>query len=66
MISGVLELELESGESVRLAPGDLIVQRGTNHLWRNPSKDEPCRIVMAMVEAHPIQIDGRELPDTLN
>ena len=66
VISGALELELDGGECVRLAPGDLIVQRGTNHLWRNPSKQEPCRIVMSMIEAHPVEIDGRQLPDTLN
>ena len=66
VVSGLLELELEGGECVRLGPGDLIVQRGTNHLWRNPSPDQPCRIVMSMIEARPVQLNGRTLPDTLN
>ena len=66
VIRGVLELELDDGKCVRLAPGDLIVQRGTSHLWRNPSADEPCRIVMSMIQARPVEIDGRKLPDTLN
>ena len=66
VISGTLELELEGGDCVRLAAGDLIVQRGTNHLWRNPSTTEPCRIMMTMIEARPVEIDGRALPDTLN
>ena len=66
VISGELELELDGGECVRLGPGDLIVQRGTSHLWRNPSANQPCRIVMAMIQARPIEVDGRELPDTMN
>lgn len=46
--------------------GDLIVQRGTSHRWRNPSKREPCRFDMSMIETHPVEIDGRVLLDTLN
>ena len=64
VISGALELELEGGACVRLGPGDLIVQRGTSHLWRNPSADQTCRIVMSMIEARPVEVDGRALPTT--
>ncbi len=41
MISGELGLELESGETVWLYPGDLIVQNGTRHRWLNRT-DEPA------------------------
>jgi quercetin dioxygenase-like cupin family protein len=44
-ISGELIMEMEEG-SVHLRPGDVVIQRGTNHNWRNPGK-EPC--VMAFV-----------------
>jgi quercetin dioxygenase-like cupin family protein len=63
LLSGELELELESGEVAKLAPGDIVVQRGTNHLWRNPSVTESCRIVFILIEALPIRVEGRELPE---
>lgn len=66
VLSGVLELGLDGGERVRLGAGDMIVQRGTSHLWRNPSTDEPCRFVMSMIEARPIELGGTILSDTLN
>jgi hypothetical protein len=42
MQPGELELELDGGSVIRLRPGAIVVQRGTNHLWRNPSQDTPC------------------------
>lgn len=58
VLSGNLELELDGGDVVRLGPGDIVVQRGTNHLWRNPSADTVCRIAFVLIEAMPIVIDG--------
>jgi len=63
VMSGTLELELDGGEVVSLSAGDVVVQRGTNHLWRNPSKDEVCRIAFVLIEAAPIVIDGRWLEE---
>ncbi|KAK1758022.1 oxalate oxidase GF-3.8, partial [Echria macrotheca] len=37
VIFGTLECILDSGETRTLHPGDMIVQRGTTHAWRNPS-----------------------------
>lgn len=37
VISGDIELELDSGQSVRLKPGCCVVQTGTWHAWRNRS-----------------------------
>lgn len=63
LISGELELELDGGHKTRLAPGDIVVQRGTNHLWRNPSATEWCRIVFVLIEAAPVRIEGRDLEE---
>jgi quercetin dioxygenase-like cupin family protein len=63
LLSGALELELEGGERRKLSPGDIVVQRGTNHLWRNPSESEWCRIAFILIEAAPVRIDGRDLPE---
>lgn len=47
VLSGEIELELDHG-SVRLGPGDVVVQRGTRHAWRNLS-DRPCTMAFVLV-----------------
>jgi quercetin dioxygenase-like cupin family protein len=61
VLSGHVELELDDGASTLLGPGDIIVQRGTIHLWRNPSDTEVCRIVFVLIEAAPYLHDGTPL-----
>ena len=63
VISGQLELELDDGVKTLLGPGDVVVQRGTMHLWRNPSESETCRIVFVLTQAKPVEIDGEPLPE---
>lgn len=63
VISGELELELEGGEKVHLTAGDVVVQRGTNHLWRNPNPDKVCRIIFILIEASPIVVNGQRLEE---
>ena len=63
VLSGAVELELDGGQVVTATVGDVIVQRGTNHLWRNPSADTVCRIAFILVEAAPVVIDGRILEE---
>jgi quercetin dioxygenase-like cupin family protein len=58
VLSGELELELDRGTLVRLFQGDIVVQRGTSHLWRNPSQDTPCRVLVSMIEARMVSIGG--------
>lgn len=63
VLSGQLELELDDGVKTRLGPGDIVVQRGAMHLWRNPSAAEPCRIAFILIEAAPYLHDGKPLPE---
>lgn len=63
VISGQLELELDDGEKTLLNPGDVVVQRGTMHLWRNPSTTEICRIVFVLTEAKAYEFNGEPLPE---
>jgi quercetin dioxygenase-like cupin family protein len=63
VISGDLELELDDGSVSRLGPGSIIVQRGTMHLWRNPSNDRPCRVVFVLTQATPYRFNGEPLPE---
>ena len=63
VVSGALELELDDGATTLLHPGDIVVQRGTMHLWRNPSANELCRIVFVLTEANPYFHEGTALPE---
>ncbi|MDK2770024.1 MAG: cupin domain-containing protein [Sphingomonas sp.] len=63
VVSGHVELELDDGATVLLGAGDVVIQRGTIHLWRNPSPTETCRIVFILTEALPVEVDGLPLPD---
>ncbi len=64
VLSGELELVLDGGTVQHLGVGDIVVQRGTNHLWHNPGL-MPSRVVFVLIEALPIEVDGRHLPETL-
>jgi len=47
LIDGELTLILDDSE-VQLSPGDVVVQRGTNHAWSNRG-DKPCRIAFVLL-----------------
>lgn len=51
VVSGRCVLELDDGSQTDLSAGDIIVQSGTMHRWKNPWK-EPCRLIGALVGAH--------------
>jgi quercetin dioxygenase-like cupin family protein len=40
VLEGEVELVLDSGESRHLYRGDVVVQRGSNHAWRNVTPDK--------------------------
>lgn len=63
VLSGQVELELDDGAIKVLKAGDICIQRGTIHLWRNPSATEACRIVFVLTEATPVEIDGKPLEE---
>lgn len=60
VLDGEIELQLDGGEVEHLETGDIVVQRGTSHLWRNPGT-EPCRVVFVLIEAIPVAIEGHLL-----
>ena len=65
VLSGAVELELDDGAVTTAQAGDIIVQRGTIHLWRNPSPTDVCRIAFVLIEAAPVVVDGVPLPDVM-
>ena len=65
VLSGTIELELDNQEYTTLSAGDIIIQRGTIHRWRNPSQEQRCRIVFVLIEASPFEVDGKPLEDCM-
>jgi quercetin dioxygenase-like cupin family protein len=63
VLEGEVELILDSGETRLLKRGDLAVQRGTMHAWRNPSKTEWNRMLYFLQESEPVVHDGKKLEE---
>jgi hypothetical protein len=50
VVSGEVTLELDDGEQTVLRAGDVVIQNGTRHAWRNHGT-EPCTIVGVAIGA---------------
>lgn len=62
LIQGKLVLILEDGnERLFETPGDVIIQRGTIHAWKNPGP-EWTRWATVLVDAKPAEVSGQALP----
>jgi quercetin dioxygenase-like cupin family protein len=62
ILKGEIELELEDGAKRTVREGGIIIQRGTNHLWRNVT-NEPTRIAFILIEAPAYVHDGQPLAE---
>jgi quercetin dioxygenase-like cupin family protein len=62
VLEGEIELELDDGAKRTVRHGGIVVQRGTNHLWRNTT-DRVCRIAFVLIEAPAYLHDGQPLPE---
>lgn len=62
ILSGEIELELDDGAKKTVREGGIVIQRGTNHLWRNVT-DTPCRIAFILIEAPAYLHEGKPLPE---
>ena len=63
VLSGEVTFVTQSGETL-LRAGDVLVDRGILHAWRNDS-DQTCRIVNVLCPAHPVG-DGATISGELD
>lgn len=56
VVFGEIVLVLDDGSRTHLQAGDVVVQRGTDHAWENPSTTNPARMAF-------ILLDGAFSPD---
>lgn len=61
VLEGEVELVLDSGEVRLMKRGDVAVQRGTNHAWRNASLTAWARMLYVLQEAEAVTVGGKEL-----
>lgn len=59
-LEGECDLELDSGEIVTVREGDVVIQRGTNHVWHN-RRTALCRFAWILLDARPAEVGGRRL-----
>lgn len=52
---------LDDGVGRVMGRGDVAVQRGTNHGWRNTSETEWARMFFVLQESEKVQVGGKEL-----
>lgn len=57
VVSGEVDLRMPDGSSERLRAGDVVVQQGAAHAWRNPGPDQ---LVLAVVMLGTGAPQGRE------
>ena len=59
-LEGECEMELDGGDTVTVRAGDVVIQRGTNHVWHNRS-EHPCKFAWILIDAQPIKVNGNEI-----
>jgi hypothetical protein len=60
VMSGEVVLVLDDEKEITMKQGDIAVQRGTIHAWRNYT-DQWARIYFILLAAEPLKIGGKEL-----
>jgi len=65
VLEGEVELILDSGETRAMKRGDVAIQRGTCHAWRNMSDTEPARMIYVLMPSKPLEVAGQSLGEDL-
>ncbi|KAK6227223.1 cupin [Colletotrichum tabaci] len=63
VLEGEVDLVLDSGETRRMRRGDVSVQRGTMHAWRNVSETQWSRMLYVLQESEPLEVAGQVLKE---
>ncbi|RMY29159.1 hypothetical protein D0866_08891 [Hortaea werneckii] len=65
VLEGDIELVLDSGETRPMKRGDIAIQRGTNHAWRNMSSEKWGRMLYVLQPSQPLQVAGKTFGEDL-
>jgi len=63
VLSGEITLAVDGGQEVVVKAGEIILQRGAMHLWRNDGT-VPCRILVVMLGSEKVKTEnGQEFDE---
>lgn len=65
VLEGEIEMELDDGSVTLMKKGDIAVQRGTKHAWRNPSPTAWTRMLFVLQDCEPIYLNGARFKEDL-
>jgi quercetin dioxygenase-like cupin family protein len=65
VVEGEFLLTLDSGESRRMLPGDISVNRGCAHKWKNLSKTRSGRMLFVLLDVAPLYVGGQLVTEDL-
>jgi len=65
VLEGEVELILDSGKTRAMKAGDIAIQRGTMHAWRNMSDTQWCRMIYVLTPSKPLEMNGTQLGEEL-
>ncbi|KAH8897751.1 hypothetical protein GQ53DRAFT_778036 [Thozetella sp. PMI_491] len=65
VVEGSVIMELDDGSATRLSQGDVVVQRGTMHSWKNASESEWARIAFVLQDSKPLLVGGERFKEDL-
>ncbi|CCF37148.1 cupin [Colletotrichum higginsianum] len=65
VLEGSIELVMDSGDTELMRRGDVAVQRGIMHAWRNPSDDEWARMLFVLQDCQKTRLGGQALEEDL-
>jgi quercetin dioxygenase-like cupin family protein len=64
ILAGSIWLITDGGDETEVKAGEMILQRGVNHMWENRG-DVPCRFLCVMVGSEKVVLgNGKELEET--
>lgn len=65
VLEGSMEMILDSGETKLMQRGDVAVQRGTMHAWKNVSTTEWARMLFVLQDCQEVILNGKPLEEDL-
>ncbi|KAF2688091.1 cupin domain-containing protein [Lentithecium fluviatile CBS 122367] len=63
VLEGEMELVLDSGETRKMKRGDVAIQRGTMHAWRNLSDSSWARMMYVLQDCKPVEVEGEAMKE---
>ena len=65
VVEGNILMELDDGSVTAMTRGDVAVQRGTMHSWKNASETEWARMFFILQDCQPIVVCGQTLKEDI-